>query len=116
MKGKEKDEPSAKRRLVLTKNVGPPSPPKRQTTIDESMKKPIEAELISAIKIVEPKEVNEEDGGLIKWERNKQVSRSVPFEGKVQNFLGSRFDKIASEVLEMLPAEVQSTTRVYYKY
>lgn len=72
--------------MVLTKNVGPPPPPKSQTTIDESMKKPIEAESIFARKILEPKEVKEEEDGLIKEGRNRQLVRSVPFEGKAQNF------------------------------
>lgn len=66
-KGKEKVEPSGgekKGMLVLTKNNGSPPSLKRQTTIDESLKKPIEVELISTIKIIEPEEAVKEERAL----------------------------------------------------
>ncbi|CAA2955747.1 Hypothetical predicted protein [Olea europaea subsp. europaea] len=93
-KGKEKIEPSR----------------------DESLKKPIEAEPISALKIIEPKKVAEEEGGLLKRPRKKQPSRPSITEGKASSFLGSRSDEIALEVLEMLPTEVQSVTKLCHKY
>ncbi|CAA3014871.1 RNA polymerase sigma factor sigF, chloroplastic [Olea europaea subsp. europaea] len=64
-KGKEKIEPSGgerKRRLVISRNEGTPPPPKRQTTIDESLKKPIKVEPISALKIIKLEEVAKEKG------------------------------------------------------
>ncbi|CAA3021785.1 Hypothetical predicted protein [Olea europaea subsp. europaea] len=111
-KGKDKVEPSAgdrKRRVVISRNEGPPPPSKCQITIDESLKKPIEAEPIFALKIVELEEVAEEEGGLLS-------SCSSITEGKASSFLGNRSDEIPSEVSEMLPTEVQSATRLWYKY
>ncbi|CAA3032774.1 Hypothetical predicted protein, partial [Olea europaea subsp. europaea] len=56
VKGKEKVEPfrggEKKMMLVLTKNIGSPSSPKRQTMINKLLKKPIEVKPISALKIV----------------------------------------------------------------
>lgn len=120
MKRKEKVEPSAgykkKRKLVLTKNVGPSPPPKWQSTIDESLKKPIKVKSIFSIKIVEPKNVDKEESGLIKRQRGRQVSRCALSEGKAQNFLEGRSNEIVPKVIRMLPNKVKSATRVYYKY
>lgn len=63
-----------KRKLVLTKIVGPPPPPKRHTTIGKSLKKPIEVEPVFVIKIIEPQKVNEEEDDQIKWQRIRQIS------------------------------------------
>lgn len=45
----------------MTKNTKFPHPSKHQTTIDESLKKPIEVGLIIAIKIVEAEKVIEDE-------------------------------------------------------
>ncbi|CAA2968430.1 Hypothetical predicted protein [Olea europaea subsp. europaea] len=73
--------------------------------IDESLKKLIEAEPISVIKIIKL-----EDEGLLKRSRSRQVSRSSTSEDKAQNLLG-RSDEITSEVLKMLLAKVQSVIK-----
>lgn len=78
--------------------------------IDESLKKLIEAEPISVIKIIK-----QEDEGLLKRSRSRQVSQSSTSEDKAQNLLG-RSDEITSEVLKMLPAKVQSAIKVYHNY
>lgn len=65
---------------------------KRQTTINESLKYPIEAEPIFVIKIVEAEEKIEKEWSLIKWEQGKRQSKVPPLKEKLQT-------------LEMLPAE-----------
>lgn len=65
---------------------------KRQTTINESLKYPIEAEPIFVIKIVEAEEKIEKEWSLIKWEQGKRRSKVPPLKEKLQT-------------LEMLPAE-----------
>ncbi|CAA3027280.1 Hypothetical predicted protein, partial [Olea europaea subsp. europaea] len=69
-KGKEKVEPSEertqKRQIILVKNTKSLPLPKYQTTIEESLKRAIEMEPISSIKVGEVDEVNKEEGGLIK--------------------------------------------------
>lgn len=80
------------------------------------LKKPIEAGSISAIKILELEEVNEDEGPLVKRQRSRQLSWSAPTKGKMLNFLGDRSDEIALEVIEMLLVEVQSATGVHCKY
>ncbi|CAA3021111.1 Hypothetical predicted protein [Olea europaea subsp. europaea] len=104
------------KRLVISRNEGPPPPPKRHTTIDELLKKSIEAKPISALKIIELEEMAKEKGGLLKRHRKKQSSRPSITEDKASSFLGDKSNEIASEVLEMLTAEVQSATRFCYKY
>lgn len=112
-KGKKRVEPSEgkthKRKLVMIKNARPPSPPKRQMTINESLKKPTKVKPISSIRTVET-EVSDEEGGLIKLKRGKEASKSGSSSGlskeNAQNFLGGRSDEIIPAILEMLPVEV----------
>lgn len=88
-KGKEKAKPSTggenKKKLVLMKTVGPPPLSKGQSTIDKSLKKPIEAEPIFAIKILE-----REVGSLNKHQKNIQISQSGRWEGKGSEFFGGQ--------------------------
>ncbi|CAA2989311.1 Hypothetical predicted protein [Olea europaea subsp. europaea] len=114
-KGKEKAKPSTrgknKGKLVLMKNVGPPPPSKGHSTIDKSLKKPIEAEPIFAIKILES-----EEGSLNKHQKNIRLAEVALQREKAQNFLGDRSNEIVPKVMEMLPIEVQSAISVHYKY
>lgn len=69
----------------MTKNIEP-TPPKQQTTIDESLRKPIEVDPISSMKMVEVGEANEGKEELIKRKKGKKADKggfSVVFsEGK----------------------------------
>lgn len=88
-KGKEKVEPSGgekKMMLVLTKNDGSPPPLKWQTTIDESLKKPIEAEPISTIKIIEAEETVEEEGASWRGHGAGKLSKALLKRAKPKTF------------------------------
>lgn len=63
-----------KRKLVLIKNTGPLPPDKCQTMINDLLKKPMEVEPISSIRIMEVEEANAEEGGLIKRKRSKEAN------------------------------------------
>lgn len=72
---------------------------KCQTTIDESLKRPIEAYLISSVKIVEVNESDEEERPHQK-KKGQQASKSGIPERKTRNFYA---------VLEIFLIEVQAT-------
>ncbi|CAA2934687.1 Hypothetical predicted protein [Olea europaea subsp. europaea] len=96
-----------KRCLTQMKNIKP-SHLKRQMTIDESLKKPIAANPIFSIKIIDIEEQVVEDVGLIK-KKGKEVDKRRASKGKAQNFLVGRSNEIAPAILELLPSEVQAT-------
>lgn len=83
-RGKEKVEPqekmTQKRCLTQMKNIKP-SHLKRQMTIDESLKKPIAANPIFSIKIIDIEEQVVEDVGLIK-KKGKEVDKRRASKGK----------------------------------
>lgn len=91
-KGKDKAKPSdggvpKKRRLVLTKNNGPPPPPTRQTSIEESLREPINVKPLNSLPVINVDEGNEEEGGLVRKKRGRQIRMEGPTEFKARDFL-----------------------------